>query len=225
MGGECSLEVTILIDAMLFDFDYTLADASGGIVAGFDYACDALGLPRLKADAVRSGIGGTLSQIYDAAGGGRPIDFDAFARLYREGALPHIVECTRFFPDVLDCFCRLRARHVKIGIVSNKESAHITQSLKRDQLSQYVGVVVGRREMPAPKPDPRGVFLACEALGVMPENTVLVGDSLYDAKTAQNANLRFAAVLTGYAVREDFAIYPAAWIAENLTCLLNVINF
>ena len=52
------------LQAVLFDFDYTLGDATDVIVEGFWYAFDQLGLPRPGREAVRRTIGHKLEDEY-----------------------------------------------------------------------------------------------------------------------------------------------------------------
>ena len=50
--------------AVLFDFDYTLGDATESIVAGFRHAFEKMGLPEPAEDAVRLTVGYLLKDGY-----------------------------------------------------------------------------------------------------------------------------------------------------------------
>ena len=67
--------------------------------------------------------------------------------------------------------------------------------------------MLGGEDVPAFKPDPRGLLLALERLAVAPADAIYVGDTTIDAEAAANAGLRFVAVLTGPTTRADFAPY------------------
>ena len=67
------------------------------------------------------------------------------------------------------------------------------------------------------KPIPEGLLWAIDALKAAKEDVLYVGDSIVDAKTAQNADVDFAAVLTGTTEREAFLEYPHVEIADNVT--------
>ena len=54
-----------------------------------------------------------------------------------------------------------------------------------------------QQEIPR-KPDPAGLIRLMKKLGVSPEETVYLGDSPEDARTAQNAGVDFVAVTWGY---------------------------
>ena len=50
--------------AILFDFDYTLADSSEGIIHCVNSALKTLDLPEATADEIRATIGLSLTEIY-----------------------------------------------------------------------------------------------------------------------------------------------------------------
>ena len=55
--------------AVLFDFDFTLADASQAIVAGFQHGFAQMGHPQPDPDAVRGTIGLPLEDAYTLLSG------------------------------------------------------------------------------------------------------------------------------------------------------------
>ena len=56
-----------------------------------------------------------------------------------------------------------------------------------------------------------------EQLQAKPENTVYIGDSIIDAKTAQSAGIALIAVTTGTDTAEDLKAYPHLKICSCLT--------
>ncbi len=50
----------------------------------------------------------------------------------------------------------------------------------------------------------------------MKEEVLYVGDSLVDAKTADNAKVKFAAVLTGTTTKDEFKGYNNIYIGQNI---------
>ena len=87
--------------AICFDFDYTLADATESIVAGFQSAFGKMGLPVPERDAVRATVGYMLDDAYtllsgDASQEGR----DTFRPLYQSVAFPMQEVGIPLFPGV-----------------------------------------------------------------------------------------------------------------------------
>ncbi len=70
--------------------------------------------------------------------------------------------------------------------------------LRRTRLLAHFRVVVGGDEVPAPKPSPAGILLACARLGVAPERCVYVGDSAGDMLAARSAGALAVAAAWGH---------------------------
>ena len=208
--------------ALFFDFDYTLADASDGIIVGIESACRAMGMPYLGDEKVRLGMGGTLQQICDLAVGA-PLEgeaFDAFREVYVQASEAVLLEKTWFFEDVpasLAAFCDMG---LKLCIVTNKKTHITNEPLERDGLDKFFTYVMGRDRMPAPKPDGRGVQALCAQLGLQESEVIFVGDSIYDAETAKNAGTHFCPVLTGKTTRAQFEPFAPLFMAEHMADLV-----
>ena len=59
------------------------------------------------------------------------------------------------------------------------------------------------------KPAPDSLLHIARQWGVAPQEITMVGDSLFDAKTAENAACKLALVAWGYADVTELAEYPA----------------
>lgn len=81
-------------------------------------------------------------------------------------------------------------------------------------------LIIGGEDVQASKPSPEGVQFALRALQAVPEQTLYVGDSTIDARTAQAAGLPFLGVLHGTTTRSELAAYPHVAIADSLEALL-----
>lgn len=84
----------------------------------------------------------------------------------------------RDYSDVRPAFERLRARGMRVGLISNWDSrlAGIFTGLG---LAELLNVVVSSAEVGLHKPDPRIFELACERAGVEPSACAHVGDHHY----------------------------------------------
>jgi phosphoglycolate phosphatase len=77
-------------------------------------------------------------------------------------------------------------------------------------------VIVGGEDVAAHKPDPESLVLALGKLRADHNNSLYVGDSVVDAKTAENAGVPFVAVLSGVTPRESFGGFEGIQIIENV---------
>lgn len=103
--------------------------------------------------------------------------------------LPRKATATPPYPETQSLLERLKGTKVKIGIFSSDSTANVEDFVNFYKLTAFVDDVQGTDQgMPA-KPDPLPLLQLCGELGVAPEHTLMVGDSLLDQKVAQNAGL------------------------------------
>ena len=185
--------------AVIFDFDYTLADSALGIVACANHALGVMGLPVASEAAICRTIGLSLPKAFatytDAEHWPRAAEFQGhFVRRADEIMVDH----TALLPGVPEALTRLRARGLRLGIVTTKYRYRVEAVLRRDGLAEAFETVIGLEDVSAPKPDPHGLNLAVARLDAEPGRSFYVGDSLTDAETARAAGVPFAAVLSGH---------------------------
>lgn len=196
------------IKSVVFDFDYTLADSSDGVIECVGYALGRLGLPAASDDAIRRTIGLSLPHTLTAlVGDERAEHGDEFMRLFIERAddvLHDLTEVFEFVPQMVDVLLK---SGITLGIVSSKFRRRIERALRRDGLDGRFAVIVGGEDVEELKPDPSGMLRAIETLGTSRARSLYVGDSVTDAETARRAGVPFAAVLSGVTEREAFDEY------------------
>ncbi|WP_406350550.1 HAD family hydrolase [Streptomyces sp. NBC_00658] len=81
----------------------------------------------------------------------------------------------RPYPDADEVLGALRERGIAVGVVSNI-GWDLRPVFRAHGLDPYVGAYVLSYEHGIQKPDPRLFATACDALGIAPEDTLMVGD-------------------------------------------------
>lgn len=79
------------------------------------------------------------------------------------------------YADAADVLGALRERGIAVGVVSNI-GWDLRPVFREHGLDAYVGTYALSYEHGIPKPDPRLFAIACSALGVAPDDTLMVGD-------------------------------------------------
>jgi len=195
--------------AILFDFDFTLADASPAVIECVNYALGRLGLPLHSAERICRTIGLSLDETLVAlAGPEQAPQAEAFKKLFGERADQIMTARTVLLPGIPDAIRRLHAHGLALGIITNKFHRRIEQVMRRDGLFDAFRVIIGAEDVTRLKPDTEGLDKALAALGATAAQTLYAGDSVVDALTAQRAGVRFVAALSGVTPREAFAGYP-----------------
>ena len=132
------------VQSVIFDFDYTLADSSDGVIECVNYALGRLGLPAASDDAIRRTIGLSLPRtLTELAGDEQASQGDKFMRLFIERAdvvLHDSIVLFDFVPPMVDA---LMSNGIRLGIVSSKFRRRIERVLLRDGLDSRFEVIVG----------------------------------------------------------------------------------
>ncbi|MDE6589662.1 MAG: HAD-IA family hydrolase, partial [Oscillospiraceae bacterium] len=113
----------------------------------------------------------------------------------------------------------LKRAGVRAAIVSTKPGDTIRQIFAHQGQLELLDLVIGGDEVSRAKPDPEGLVLALERLGLAAGQVLFCGDTVIDAATAEAGGCDFCAVLNGTTLREAFADYPHVHIAEDLASL------
>jgi len=210
--------------AILFDFDYTLADATPGIVQSWNYTLETLGLPLQSVDAIRHTVGMSLSDAFTALSNVTDeATVKRAAALYVAKGDEVMTASTSLFPDAVDTLTRLRASGLHTGIVTTKLHYRIEEALALHNAGALIDCIVGFDDVSAPKPSPEGVLKATAHFGLTKEDVLFVGDSHFDVNAAANAGIDFAAVLNGTTKKEAFLPLPHVLIADSLTAVADFI--
>lgn len=211
------------VQAIIFDFDYTLADSSEGVIECINFALDKLGLP-LAADAeIRKTIGLSLPDaLVMLVGEEHTQHSDAFAQLFVERADEVMTDMTELFDIVPETVTALQKLGIRLGIVTLKYRYRIESILRREQLTDAFEVIIGFEDVSEQKPNPSGLLTAVEKLECARQNCFYVGDSVTDAKTAQQANINFIPVLSGVTPRAAFEDYDVYTVLKDVSELLNL---
>lgn len=210
--------------AILFDFDYTLGDSTNGIVLSVNYALVKLGHVQKSVEDIRKTIGLSLKDTYFTLTGDNNLNAAMqFSKYFKEKADRVMVDNTDLYPNVKESLSSLRHHGCKTGIVTTKFHYRIQQILQKCNVPDLVDLIVGAEDVQIEKPNPEGLILAVEQLGLLKEAVLYVGDSFVDAQTAQNAGISFAGVLTGTTTREEFADYPNLYIGDTVAEIVNYV--
>ena len=202
----------------IFDFDYTLADATNGIVESVNYALNMMGLNSESVEDIRKTIGMKLHDTFRTLTG-IPDEQAAekFFSFFMDKADEVMTNNTVLFNDTIPALVRLKQCGYNIAIVTTKYKYRIDEVLEKYDIAKVVDYIVGYGEVSEVKPSPEGLFMTIKHFGIDNKSALFIGDSLIDAHAADNANIDFIAVVTGTTPAHDFLDLPHIFIARNLT--------
>ena len=186
-------------DALVFDLDGTLIDSRRDITTAINRMRAGLELPPLALEQVITMVGeGARLLIERALGPGFPPDeIDRALERYLAYYWDVCLETTRPYPGVDVMLDGLAGRY-PLALLSNKGEALSRRILDGLGLTAHFRQVLGGDSLPTRKPDPTGLRVLADRLGVPVERLLLVGDTWVDAETARNAGCLFALVEWGF---------------------------
>ena len=201
----------------LFDFDYTLADSSRGIVMCYRNVLERHHHTGITDETIKRTIGKTLQESFSIMTGITDADtLEMYRKEYVKEADTHMTANTFLFPETIEVLTRLKTNGAKLGIISTKHRYRIMELLGKKLPENFLDIIVGGEDVQHPKPAPEGVLFAIGHLGCRKEDVLYVGDSTVDAETAQAAQVDFAGVLHGATTYDELAAYPHVAIMKTL---------
>jgi len=220
--GRCS--------AVLFDLDGTLVDTAPDMVAVLQELQRAHDLEPVAYDVGRAHVSNGALGLLTL--GFPDIEHAIGSELhtaYLERYALRVCEASTLFPGLEDLLETLDTAGLPWGVVTNKP-AHLTAPLlDRLALAARSACTVSGDTLPQRKPDPAPLLHACELAGMLPQNTVYVGDASRDIQAGQNAGMATVAAAYGYVTPDDDpqrwgADLVAADTAELTQILLKAVN-
>ncbi|MEC0248090.1 HAD family hydrolase [Paenibacillus chitinolyticus] len=177
------------IQAVLFDFDGTLADTLPLSFDAFRCVFETYENETLSDEQITAKFGPTEDDIIrrnvsDTSKAEAAIaDYYAF---YEN----HFHERVSMPRDIVHMLENLKEQGVRMVIITGKSRRALDVSLNKLGIEKYFCFSVSGDEVERPKPDPEGIFKALKLLGLSKEEAIFVGDSSADITAGKSAGLR-----------------------------------
>jgi phosphoglycolate phosphatase len=188
---------------LVFDLDGTLVDSRRDLADAANALIAERGGTPLPVDTVASMVGEGAALLVRRALTAAHVtqvtrdDLDAalsrFLVLYDERLLAH----TRLYDGTHEALQSLQAR-VPLALLTNKPQRPTERILDGLGIRAFFTWVVGGDTPHGRKPDPGGLQSLSAAAGATPRQTVMVGDSAIDLRTARAAGTRVCLVRYGF---------------------------
>jgi phosphoglycolate phosphatase len=207
------------LGAAIVDLDGTMVDTLGDFVVVLGTVLDELGLSAVTREFVGRTVGKGSEHLIRstlAETGADPALYERAWALYQQHYLAVNGDHSAVYPGVVEGLERLRARGWKLACLTNKPTAFARPLLRKKGLDGFFEVVFGGDAFERKKPDPLPLRKTCEALGLPPSRTLMVGDSSNDARAARAAGCPVVLVSYGYNHGEPVAAVDADGVIDRL---------
>ena len=189
---------------VLIDVDGTLVDSVPDLAYCVDEMMKQLDMPTHGEAKVRNWVGNGVERLVRRALIGKlegePDEalydraYPVFLELYSENTSKR--SC--LYPGVKEGLEYLKGEGYKMGCVTNK-AAQFTEPLLKDLgVSDYFSIIISGDTLPEKKPDPMPLLHAAKFFSVLPEQALMIGDSISDVKAARAAGFHIVCMTYGY---------------------------
>ena len=212
---------------VMFDCDGTLVDSQHQIIAAMGEAFAAYGQPAPSHADIRQIIGLSLHEAIAALAPDQNEEGQAalvaayrtsFIRLRETDAIEDPL-----FPSVQPVLEGLREAGYLLGIATGKARRGLDHVLKKHDLA-HLFVTLQTPDVAPGKPHPAMMEQAMADTGVSPENTVLVGDTVFDVEMAGHAGVAAIGVSWGYHAPDALMQAGAHTIIDHFEDLVAVLG-
>lgn len=202
--------------AAIFDLDGTLVDSLRDIAESMNASMALLGLDPLPLDNYRWLVGEGLPNLaQNAIGGQKPHLVERLVELGRAYYRTRLLTHTRPYAGVDELVRRLRARRIKLAVLSNKPHDMTVRIVRALWPDGVFDVIRGQTREAPRKPDPMSTLQVCRQLGVPPADCWFIGDTHVDVETARAARALPIGISWGFRPRSELEAAGAALVVDR----------
>ena len=218
-------------EMVLIDVDGTLVDSVPDLAFCVDEMLKQLDMPVRGEQRVRHWVGNGVERLVKR-GLINQLDGEPDEALYAK-ALPIFRELyaentskrSCLYDGVKEALDFLSTTGVKIGCVTNKASEFTLPILRDLGISSYFETVLCGDMVERKKPDPLPLLQSAETLGVSPQASLMIGDSMSDVKAARAAGFGIVCMSYGYNHGEDIRDYDPDAVIDSMDQIRDIIDW
>ena len=184
------------ISTVLFDFDGTVMDTNNVIIGSWQHTFKTVeGKERDEAEIIKT-FGEPLIDTMKKFFPDYPTE--EAVEIYRSYHRDRFTELIDIFPGIKKLLSKLKRRGYKTAIVTSRLKTTTMLGMEKYGIDKYFDAVITCEDTDKHKPDPEPVNIALQRLNSLPEEAVMLGDSMFDIMCAHNAGVK--SILVGWAL-------------------------
>jgi len=216
-----------MFKAVIFDWDGTLADTKKAVVESFKRVLTEIGCT-ISNEFLERRIGtGTRKMLADALNKCNiTYDDETLEELTRKKVRlqTELSETVKLFEGATDLLDALYGK-TRIALATMSNRPVIDKLLIEKKIKKYFSAVVTADEISKPKPDPEIFLAAATKLNLLPEDCVILEDSIFGVKAAKAAKMKCIAIPLGAYSREELEKENPDLLVDSLTQTERILNF
>ncbi len=205
-----------MIRNVIFDLDGTLLDTREGILESVRYAAGQLGYPELPKEELLQFVGPPIQQSFMQHYGCDEETAQKAAGVFRTYYKTTALLMARPYEGIYALCETLKAHGLRMAVATYKREDYALTLLRHFRFDQYCDPMHGADDLNQLKKADI-IQLCMKEMNAIPDECVLVGDTLHDAQGARDAGLSFIAVTYGFGFRDkaDTEGFPCYGIAKR----------
>lgn len=172
---------------ILFDFDGTLVNTNDVILASWQHTYRHYLGHEMPVDHITSCFGEPLLLTMEREFPG--VDPQESADVYRQFQLENADKLVTIFPGIKELLADLKEAGYVLGIVTSRTRESALRYMDMFAITSYFSDLVTCDDTTVHKPNPEPILLAMSKLGASAEESIMIGDSPFDIKCANNAGV------------------------------------
>ena len=212
---------------VIFDLDGTLLDTLEDLAISTNQALAQNGFPQHDTEAYRFFVGNGITKLMERALPEDQRNEKTVLRVRQDFVdyySMHNMDYTKPYPGIPELIDDLQKQGLRMAVASNKYQAATGKLIDRYFPAGTFAAVHGQREEIPPKPDPTIVRNILTETGSTSADTLYVGDSSVDMRTAANSGLRSVAVTWGFRPRKELEENGAMFVIDRPEQLLEIVR-
>jgi phosphoglycolate phosphatase len=213
-------------DAVIFDVDGTLLDASEGISNSVRHTIRELGLSEIADGKLASFVGPPIQESFLREYGMSPSEAQAAAEIFRRYYKGEELYKAAPYEGIYDVFDALRDRNIAIGVATYKRHDYAVDLLEHFGFSQYCVSVNGADNLNVMKKADIIAKTMTEMRLPHDARVAYVGDTVSDARSSAELGIDFVAVMFGFGfkTRDELARWPNVGCANSARELIPLLT-
>ncbi len=214
-----------MIRYAIFDLDGTLLNTLDDLADAGNWVCRNHGWPTHTVEEYKYFVGNGMTKLVQRfvpedqrTPEGIQAVLDEFMPYYDA----HKADKTAPYPGMASALERMKATGISLSVLSNKAD-QMAGPVVEHYYPGIFPVVQGALPGVPTKPDPTLLRRLMERMGAKREETLFVGDSNVDIRTAKNGGLMSCGVLWGFRTRAELEEEGADLLAEDPEALTSLI--
>lgn len=188
-----------MLTTVLFDFDGTLVNTNDVIIASWQHTYKHYTGHEESVEKITACFGEPL--LITMAREFPDVDPLVSAEVYREFQKEKADELVKVFEGVPEMLETLKKEGFRMAIVTSRTRESALRYLNMFGLAEYFEDMVSCEDTDIHKPNPEPILLCLEKLGIEKDEAIMVGDSPFDIKCANNAGVK--SVLVDWRITSD----------------------